>query len=144
MSWSSMKCVPLVGLDGFACNDQVSIVKKIESSDGIERLYHIRVEVDSTYLIGSDARGFALWVHNDYSIRKAAVGTYEILNDKEKLVKKSLIKIGADDQRNTTFQRLEKKANLVLKSLLPQVTRHASFGLNPRFLMGTRSYIVMT
>jgi hypothetical protein len=62
-------------------NDQLTPADSITRTDRHKTVYNVRVAEDHTYFVGNDDWGFSVWVHNAYSIRQAADGTWEVLDD---------------------------------------------------------------
>jgi hypothetical protein len=81
----------LVGHD-----DKLTAVETITTTDRHETVYNIRVAEDHTYFVGREEWGFSVWVHNAYSIRRAADGTWEVLDDAGEVVRRGLTGNEAD------------------------------------------------
>ncbi len=68
-------------------DDRLTAVDFITHTERITTVYNMRVAADRTYFVGSQAWGFSVWVHNTYTVRQAANGTFEIVDDNNKVVR---------------------------------------------------------
>lgn len=71
-------------------NDRLTPVDSITITDRHQTVYNVRVAEDHTYFVGDDDWGFSVWVHNAYSVRKAADGTWEILDNAGAVIRHGL------------------------------------------------------
>ena len=71
-------------------DNKLTPVASITFIDRRETVYNIRVTHDHTYFVGSEAWGFSVWVHNAYSVREAADGTWEVLDGTGTVVRRNL------------------------------------------------------
>lgn len=75
----------LVGLE-----DQTSLVESVVSTQQRTTVYNIRVAEDHTYFVGCREWGFELWVHNAYSVKQAADGTFSVVDESGTAVRNGL------------------------------------------------------
>lgn len=75
----------LVGHD-----DRLTSVDSITPTDRHETVYNVRVAEDHTYFVGDEDWEFSVWVHNAYSVRQAADGTWEVLDGAGVVVRSGL------------------------------------------------------
>jgi hypothetical protein len=66
----------LVGHD-----DQLTTIESVTTMERHETVYNVRVAYDHTYFVGDEDWGFSVWVHNAYSVRQLADGTFAIVDD---------------------------------------------------------------
>ncbi|WP_207398094.1 choice-of-anchor D domain-containing protein [Bremerella alba] len=68
-------------------SEDSSLVESVTVTEHQKKVYNLRVAEDHTYFIGGDDWGFAVWVHNSYSVKPNANGTFDILDDAGNVVK---------------------------------------------------------
>ena len=112
----------LVGHD-----DKQTPVESISTTERTETVYNLRVAEDHTYFVGSDDWGFSVWVHNAYSYKKLADGTYQIIDDLGDVVKTGVKNL--DDAKAFVSQ-----FNKIIAELTPL---DAAVGRGMRILRGT-------
>ncbi|MEZ6056651.1 MAG: polymorphic toxin-type HINT domain-containing protein [Planctomycetaceae bacterium] len=65
----------LAGMDG-----DWTPIDHIEYTRQTKPVFNLRIAADHTYFVGQPDWSFAIWVHNAYSVRQAADGTWEVID----------------------------------------------------------------
>jgi hypothetical protein len=76
--------------------DQTVSIDAVIDTGRSEAVFNIRIAEDHTYFVGRESWGFSVWVHNAYSIRRVADGTWEVLDDAGTVVRTGLTGNAAD------------------------------------------------
>jgi hypothetical protein len=66
---------------------KTSVVESTDVTGRTEDVFNLRVAVDHTYFVGDQHWGFSVWVHNAYSARQAANGTWEVIDSSGTVVR---------------------------------------------------------
>lgn len=77
-------------------DDQLTKVEEVIATDRHETVYNVRVAEDHTYFVGDEDWGFSVWVHNAYTARQLADGTYEIIDGAGDVVRSGLSQTEAE------------------------------------------------
>ena len=105
----------LVGLNG-----ETTRVDAVNPTGHRKTVYNICVAEDHTYFIGSIEWGFSVWVHNSYSVRAAADGTFEAID-----ASGSVVRAGLDEETARGLARLFNELPEVKKAVNSNI-QHAA------------------
>ncbi|MEZ6056393.1 MAG: polymorphic toxin-type HINT domain-containing protein [Planctomycetaceae bacterium] len=81
-------------------------IDHIEYTRQTKPVFNLRIAADHTYFVGQPDWSFAIWVHNAYSVRRAADGMFEVLEVLGDVAQEAVL-LGRFDDEASALRRAE-------------------------------------